>query len=92
MGTIENDHLDELHVPTAPNDIVQPDFILPTKFHSQEPVPLGGSQLLPIGDRHALQVFFNSVSRTGRNFYHFSENLTCVGQISVNFFTMSNPS
>ena len=92
MGTIEDDHLDELHVPTAPNDIVQPDFILPTKFHSQEPVPLGGSQLLPIGDRHALQVFFQQCVTNRPDFYHFSENLTCVGQISVNFLTMSNPS
>ena len=69
MGTI--DHLDELHVPAAPNDIVQPDFILPTKFHPQEPVPLGGRQLLSIGDRHALQHFFFSVARRGQFFTTF---------------------
>ena len=75
MSTIEDDHLDKLHVPTAPNDIVEPDFILPAKFHPKKPVPLGRRQLLPIGDGHALQyllsAFSHCVARRGCIFTTF---------------------
>lgn len=35
-----------LHVPTAPDDVVQPDFVLPSQTDTFEAIPLGRRQLL----------------------------------------------
>lgn len=35
-----------LHVPTAPDDVVQPDFVLPSQADTFEAIPLGRRQLL----------------------------------------------
>ena len=53
-----DDNLNELHMPASPNDIVQPNLVLPTKLHPKKPVPLRRRQLLAIRDRHALRYFF----------------------------------
>ena len=31
---------DELHVPAPPDDVVEPDLVLPPQLHAAEPVPL----------------------------------------------------
>ena len=49
--------LDELHVPASPDHIVQSELVFPSELHSQEPVPLGGGELLSVGDGHALEEF-----------------------------------
>ena len=45
----------ELHVPTPPDNVVQSELVLPAELHAEEPVPLGGGELLSVGDGHALE-------------------------------------
>ena len=49
--------LDELHVPAAPDDVVQAELILPAKLHPKEPVPLWRGEFLSVGNGHALEQF-----------------------------------
>ena len=49
--------LDELHVPTPPDHVVQSELFLPSELHPQEPVPLRRGELLSVGDGHALEQF-----------------------------------
>ena len=59
MLMTNDDNLYELHMPASPNDIVQPNLVLPTKLHPKKPVPLRRRQLLAIRDRHALRYFLS---------------------------------
>ena len=59
MLMTNDDNLNELHMPASPNDIVQPNLVLPTKLHPKKPVPLRRRQLLAIRDGHALKYFLS---------------------------------
>lgn len=49
-------HTLTLHVPAAPDDVVQPNFVFPTQTYTLESVPLWRSQLLPKQSRKAVEL------------------------------------
>ncbi len=58
LRTRTTEHLpDELHVPTSPDDVVQPNFVLPTEFEASESVPLGRGEPVSVGDGHGAEQF-----------------------------------